>query len=69
MANIVAYPDISPEKFTVFDPCDDVADFLSLIERKVEILLGVRPGPEDAQNAYDTRRKALFGSVLIGPAA
>ena len=69
MANIVAYPDISLEKFTGLDPSDDVADFLSLIERKIEFSLGLRPGAGDAQNAYDARRKALFGSVLRGPAA
>ena len=72
MANIVAYPDISLEKFTGLDPSEDVADFLSLIERKIEFSLGLRPGAGDAydaQNAYDARRKALFGSVLRGPAA
>ena len=69
MANIVAYPDISLEKFTGLDPSEDVADFLSLIERKIEFSLGIRPGQGDAQNAYDARRKALFGSVLRGPAA
>ena len=69
MANIVAYPDISLEEYTGLDPSEDVTDFLSLIERKIEFLLGVRPGPGDAQNGYDARRKALFGSVLTGPAA
>ena len=29
MANIVAYPDITLEKFTGLDPSEDVADFLS----------------------------------------
>ena len=32
-------------------------------------MLGLRLGAGDAQNAYDARRKALFGSVLRGPAA
>ena len=61
MAKIVAYPDISLEKFTGLDPSEDVADFLSLIERKIEFSLGLRPGAGDAQNAYDARRKAIIG--------
>ena len=69
MANIVAYPDISLEKFTGFEPSEVVADFLSLIERKIEFSLRVRPWPGDAQNGYGASRKALFGSVLRGPAA
>ena len=69
MTNIVAYPDIFLEKFTGLDPSEDVADFLSLKERKIEFSLGLRPGAGDAQNAYDARRKALFGSVLRGLAA
>ena len=36
MANIVAYPDIALEKNTGLDPCEDLAGFLSLIERKIE---------------------------------
>ena len=31
--------------------------------------MGVRPGPGDAQNGYHARRRAIFGSVLRGPAA
>ena len=69
MANIVAYPSISLENFTGLDPRENVADFLSLLERNIEFSLRVRAGPADAQNDYDTRRKALFGSVLRGPAA
>ena len=69
MASNVACPDISLQKLTVLDPIEDVADFLSLKERKMEFFLGLRPGAGDDQNAYDARRKALFGSVLRGPAA
>ena len=69
MTNIVAYPDISLEKFTGLDPNEGVANFSSLIERKIEYSMGVRPGTGDAQNGYDARREALFGSVLKGPAA
>ena len=35
MASIVSCPDISLQKFTGLDPSEDVADFLSLIERKM----------------------------------
>ena len=69
MANIVAYPDFSLEKIKGLDPSEDVADFLSLIERKIEFSLRLRPGAGDAQNEHDARRRALFGSVLRGPAA
>ena len=69
MANIVAYPNISLEKFTSLDQSEDVANFLSFIEQKVDFSLGVRPRPGDAQKSYDEHRKSLLGSVLRGPAA
>ena len=37
MAYIASKPVISLEKFTGLDPSEDVADFVSLIERKIEI--------------------------------
>ena len=58
MANIVAYPDFSLEKIKGLDPSEDVADFLSLIERKIEFSLRLRPGAGDAQNEHDARTPA-----------
>ena len=69
-ANVVAYPDIALEKFTVLHPSEDAQEFFSLIQRKIQFSLGTRdPADADLQAAYDARQKALFGSVLRGPAA
>ena len=69
-ANVVAYPDIALEKFTGLDPSEDAQEFFSLIQRKIQFSLGTRdPADADLQAAYDTRQKALLGSVLRGPAA
>ena len=69
-ANVVAYPDIPLEKFTGLDPSEDTQEFFSLIQRKIQFSLGTRdPADADLQAAYDARQKALFGSVLRGPAA
>ena len=69
MANPVAYPDIALEKFTGLDPSEDATMFIDLIERKIEFSLGLRPAAAGVdRNLFDHRRKALFGSVLRGPA-
>ena len=70
MAAKVAYPDIALEKFTGLGPSEDAQEFFSLIQRKIQFSLGTRdPADADLQAAYDARQKALFGSVLRGPAA
>ena len=70
VANVVAYPDIALEKFTGLDPSEDAQELFSLIQRKIQFSLGTRdPADADLQAAYDARQKALFGSVLRGPAA
>ena len=69
-ANVVAYPEIALEKFTGLDPSEDAQEFFSLIQRKIQFSLGTKdPADADLQAAYDARQKALFGSVLRGPAA
>ena len=70
MANVVAYPDIALEKFTGLDSSEDAQELFNLIQRKIQFSLG-RRDPADAglQATYDARRRALFGSVLRGPAA
>ena len=58
------------EKFTGLDPSEDAQEFFSLIQRKIQFSLGTRdPADADLQTANDARQKALFGSVLRGPAA
>ena len=36
MANVVAYPDISLDKFTGLDPSEDARDFIDIIEQKMQ---------------------------------
>ena len=70
MAQTVAYPDLTLEKFTGLDPAKNLTDFWNLMENKVSFSLGVRPTADgDLQTAYDSKRKALFRSNLHGPAA
>ena len=69
-ANVVAYPDIALEKFTGLDPSEDAQELFSLIQRKIQFWLETRDHSDaDLQVAYDARQKALFCSVLRGPAA
>ena len=70
MANVVAYPNLALEKFTGLDPNEDARDFLDIVEKKIAFSLGTRPGDAgDEQDAYDNRQRALFSSILRGPAA
>ena len=69
MANVVAYPDIALEKFTGLDPSEDAQEIFNLTQRKKQFSLGTRdPADEGLQETYDARHRALFGSVLRGPA-
>ena len=71
MANTVAYPDLAIEKFIGIDSSEDPTAFIRLLEKKISFSLGSRPATNEnnIQTVYDDRRKALFGSVLRGPAA
>ena len=70
MANVVAYPDLALENFTGLDPNEHARDFLGIVEKKIAFFLGTRPGDAgDEQDAYDNRQRALFCSILRGPAA
>ena len=71
MANTVAYPDLALEKFIGIDSSDDPSAFIRLLEKQNSFSLGSRPTANEngQQIVYDDRRKALFGSVLRGPAA
>ena len=71
MANTVAYPDLSLEKFIGIDSNEDPTAFLRLLEKKIGFSLGSRPvtNENNIQTVYDDRRKAIFGSVLRGPVA
>ena len=71
MANTVAYPDLALEKFIGIDSSEDPTAFIRLLEKKISFSLGSRPATNEnnIQTVYDDRWKALFGSVLRGPAA
>ena len=71
MANTVAYPDLALEKFIGIDSNEDPTAFIRLLEKKISFPLGSRHATNEnnIQTVSDDRRKALFGSVLRGPAA
>ena len=71
MANTVAYPDLALEKFIGIDSSEDPTAFIRLLEKKISFALGSRPATNETniQTVYDDRGKALFSSVLRGPAA
>ena len=65
MANTyLAYLDLAIDKFSGTDPDQDAESFIQLIERKINFALG------DAGELinYTFRKKALFSSLLRGPA-
>ena len=70
MANTyLAYTDLAIDKFSGTDPDQDAESFIQLIERKINFAL--RDAPADAGELvnYTFRKKALFSSLLRGPAA
>ena len=71
MAETVAYPDLVLENFIGIDSSEDPTAFIRLLEKEISFSLDSRPttNENDIQTVYDDRRKALFGSVLRGPAA
>ena len=70
MANThLPYPDIAIDKFSGTDPDQDAEYFIQLIERKINFALGDAPGDAGELVNYTFRKKALFLSLLRGPAA
>ena len=70
MANThLAYPDLAIDKFSGTDPDQDAESFIQLIERKINFALGDAPGDAGELVNYTFRKKALFSSLLRGPAA
>ena len=65
----LAYPDLSLDKFSGTDPDQDAEYFVQLIERKINFALGDAPADPDDLVSYTFRKKALFSSLLRGPAA
>ena len=70
MANThLAYPNLAIDKFSGTDPDQDAESFIQLIERKINFALGDAPADAGELVNYTFRKKALFSSLLRGPAA
>ena len=66
---ILIKPDLAMDKFSGTDPDQDDESFVQLIERKINFALGDAPGDAVELANYTFRKKALFSSLLRGPAA
>ena len=64
----LAYLDLAINKFSVTDPDQDAESFIQLIERKINFALGDAPADAGELANYTFRKKALFFSLLRGPA-
>ena len=71
MANThLAYPDLALDKFSAADPDQDAETFIHRIACKIIFALGTEPDEAaDEHVIYLFRKKALFSSLLRGPAA
>ena len=70
MANAhLAYPDLALDKFSGADPDQVAESFVQLIERKINFALGDAPADPDDLISNTFPNKALFFSLLRGPAA
>ena len=70
MANThFVYPDLAIDKFSGTDSDQDTEPFIQLIERKINFALGDAPADAGELVNYTFRKKALFSSLLRGPAA
>ena len=69
MANThLAYPNLALDKFSGADPDQNAESFVQLKERKINFALGDAPVDSDLVS-YPFPKKALFSSLLQGPAA
>ena len=67
--NTVSFPDLASDKFSGNDPDQDAKSFLLTVENKIKFSLGSRPTDIAERTRYLLRKKALFSSLLRGPAA
>ena len=66
----LVYPDLALDKFSGTDPDQDAEAVIRLIECKMNFALGTEPDEADAEHVIHLfRKKALFSSLLRGPAA
>ena len=67
--NTVSFPDLALDNFSGNDPDQDTKSFLLTVENKINFSLGARPTDIAERGRYLFRKKALFSSLLRGPAA
>ena len=67
--NTVSFPDLALDKFSGNDPDQDAKSFLLTVENKINFSLGSRPTDIAERARYLFRKKAIFSSLLRGPAA
>ena len=67
--NTVSFPELALDKFSGNDPEQDVRSFLTTVENKINFSMGHEPDTDDERARYLFRKKALFSSLLRGPAA
>ena len=65
----LAYRDLAIDKFSGTDPDQDAEYFIQVIERKINFAVGDAPADAGELVNYTSRKKALFSSLLRGPAA
>ena len=65
----VSFPDLALDKFSGNNPDQDVKSFLLTVENKINFSLGSPPNDTGEAARYLFRKKALFSSLLRGPAA
>ena len=71
MANVhLAYPDLALDKLSGTNPDQDAEAFTRLMECKINFALGTEPEAGELEHViYLFKKKALFSSLLRGPAA
>ena len=70
IANLhLAFPDLALHKFSGTDPDQDSDSLVQLLERKINFAISDAPADPDDLVSYTFRKKALFSSLLRGPAA
>ena len=65
----LAYLDLAIDNFSDTDPDQDAESFIQLIERIINFALGDAPGDAADLTSCTFRKKALFSTLLRGPAA
>ena len=66
--NTVSFPELAIDKFSGNDPDQDAKSFLLTVENKINFSFGSKSTDAAETARYLFRKKALFSSLLRGPA-